>query len=296
MLSDLVQYFTLSKDVETCESELTYFLEMIHRNTHSLEIKNAIEKAVANPSEYLFDVFEYGINDEFYLNDIHLGDALDICFSNNIVTMLLSCLIDPTQFEVYFEDGTMEYHFDSAAIEENIEKVTLEKYNPYHLDRKINSFVNEWIIDQIKDFEDKDGYIDSYCLEYESIIFSSITFKNKSAGRKIRKAYTSNTLVRNMFHELGYYMYNGEFIMLMEYNIEGIGYNGYFEMEEVYTGIMELREHIFHDQSINEETWMFKRRMKILEKELTDYETQHIPKFFQEIINKHVCSEQEVIL
>lgn len=295
MLSDLVQYFTLSEDVEIFESEFTHFLKMAHMYTHSLEIKNAIEKAIAGPIEPLIDVFEYDFNEEFYQTDIHLGDALDICFSNNVVTIILSFLMDTSEFEIYFDDNPMEYCFDSTAITTK-EEVTLNDYNPYHMDRKINSFINKWIINQIKDYQYDDGHIDSYSLECERIIFSSITFKNKSLRRKIRKAYVSKLAVRNMFRELGYFMYNGEFIMLMEYNIEDTGYSGGFDMEVVYEGIAELRKHIFHDQSFNEETWMFKRRMKILEKELNDYERQQIPRFFHEIINRHSCSKQEVIL
>lgn len=294
MLSDLVQYFTVSKDAEIFENEFTYFLKMVHKNTHSLEIKNAVEKAIAGPVTNLIDVFEYNFNEECYQTDIHLGDALELNFDNNIVTILLSFLMDTSEFEIYYEDTAMEYHFDSSAVTTKKE-ITIDDYNPYNLNRKINSFINEWTINQIKDCE-YDGHIDSYYLECERTIFSTIEFKNKSAGRKIRKAYASNSNVRDMFLELGYFMHNGKFIMLMEYNIESVGYDGCFDMEVIYKGLNELRKHFFHDQSFNEETYMYRRRIKILEKELNKYQYQNYPNFFRKIINTHICSEQEVIL
>lgn len=293
MLSDLVQYFTKT-DEDYEEFELVEFLRFIHENTCDEEIKDKIELSVHNPDNFI-DLFEYGFNEENYMNDIHLGDALDMNYENVLLTMILSTVLDTEQFIVRHEDIEMSFLIDENCIEENYK---ISNFAQYDADRKINFYINDFILSNIKDYEiyDKPGYVDEYCAETKHFIISYIKFMNKSLARKIRKAYTTSREVRCMFNNLNYYMVNGEFVFLEQYNIECVSYDGYHDMENVYLGIDELRR-IIGITNKNEEKISFKRAMKIMNDEFYEYcNAGSNERFFEGILKLHAIPENEVIL
>lgn len=275
MLSDLVQYFTQTDD----------------------EIKNQIEVAVHNGPEGFVDIYEYGFHEDNYLNDMHLGDALDMSYDNVLVTMLLSCVMHTMHFDVMCEDYDFAIALDDGS-HIDVEHYRIDNYKPYHSNRKIDKYLNNFIVGCLRDFEDPNhpGYIDGYDAETERMIVSYIRLKNKSYARKLRKSYAKNPRVRQMFNELKYYMINGEFVFAENYNIECVGYDGYFDMGIVYDGVEALIE-IFGITDTNHESMSFKRSLA----NMNDYlyysrEDDYNRYLFSRILECHAAPGGEVIL
>ena len=300
MLSDLVQYFTLTANRNDLyeDVDLTRFLRFVHQYTVDDEIKNAIEVAVHNSADEFVDIYEYGFYEENYLNDIHLGDVLNLNYDNNLVTMLLSCVMHTMNFYVYHED------FDIAIALDDGKHIDSDFYNigdfkPYSKSRKIDKYINDFILGRFRDYEDSAnvGYIDGYTAETERMIVSHIELANKSFARKIRKAYARDSHVREMFNELKYYMVNGEFVFVENYNIEGVGYDGYFDMDTIYMGLKTLHD-IFEIEETNNESISFKKSLAFLNRYFYDYSRSYGYKgsFFTEISKCHAAPEGEVIL
>lgn len=301
MLSDLVQYFTQTDDDYDFDAmednDLTCFLRFIHDFTVDDEIKNQIEVAVHNGPEGFVDIYEYGFHEDNYLNDMHLGDALDMSYDNVLVTMLLSCVMHTMHFDVKCEDFDFAIALDDGS-HIDVEHYRIDNYKPYNSNRKIDEYLNDFIIDCLKDFEDPNhsGYIDGYDAETERVIVSYVRLKNKSYARKLRKAYAKNLRVRLMFNELKYYMVNGEFVFAENYNIEAVAYNGFFDMDTVYDGMKALIE-IFGIKDTNQESLSFKRALA----NMNDYlyysrEDDYNSYLFSKILECHAAPGGEVIL
>lgn len=301
MLSDLVQYFTQTDDDYDFDAmednDLTCFLRFIHDFTVDDEIKNQIEVAVHNGPEGFVDIYEYGFHEDNYLNDMHLGDALDMSYDNVLVTMLLSCVMHTMHFDVKCEDFDFAIALDDGS-HIDVEHYRIDNYKPYNSNRKIDEYLNDFIIDCLKDFEDPNhsGYIDGYDAETERVIVSYVRLKNKSYARKLRKAYAKNLRVRLMFNELKYYMVNGEFVFAENYNIEAVAYNGFFDMDTVYDGMKALIE-IFGIKDTNQESLSFKRALA----NMNDYlyysrEDDYSSYLFSKILECHAAPGGEVIL
>ncbi|UTY39407.1 hypothetical protein NMU03_00815 [Allocoprobacillus halotolerans] len=301
MLSDLVQYFTQTDDDYDFDAmednDLTCFLRFIYDFTVDDEIKNQIEVAVHNGPEGFVDIYEYGFHEDNYLNDMHLGDALDMSYDNVLVTMLLSCVMHTMHFDVKCEDFDFAIALDDGS-HIDVEHYRIDNYKPYNSNRKIDKYLNDFIIDCLKDFEDPNhsGYIDGYDAETERVNVSYVRLKNKSYARKLRKAYAKNLRVRLMFNELKYYMVNGEFVFAENYNIEAVAYNGFFDMDTVYDGMKALIE-IFGIKDTNQESLSFKRALA----NMNDYlyysrEDDYNSYLFSKILECHAAPGGEVIL
>lgn len=302
MLSNLVQYFTQTDDDYDFDAmeddELTCFLRFIHYFTVDDEIKNQIEVAVHQDPGVFIDIYEYGFHEENYLNDMHLGDALDLNYDNVLVTMLLSCIMHTMHFDVMCEDFDFAIALDDGS-HIDVEHYRIGNYKPYDSNRKIDKYLNDFIIGCLRDFEDPNhpGYIDGYDAETERMIVSYIRLKNKSYARKLRKAYAENSRVRQMFNELKYYMVNGEFVFAENYNIEAVGYNGFFDMDTVYDGVKALIE-IFGITDTNHESMSFKRSLANMNEHFYCYshENDYNSYFFSRILECHTTPDGEVIL
>lgn len=301
MLSDLVQYFTQTDDDYDFDAmednDLTCFLRFIHDFTVDDEIKNQIEVAVHNGPEGFVDIYEYGFHEDNYLNDMHLGDALDMSYDNVLVTMLLSCVMHTMHFDVKCEDFDFAIALDDGS-HIDVEHYRIDNYKPYNSNRKIDKYLNDFIIDCLKDFENPNhsGYIDGYDAETERVIVSYVRLKNKSYARKLRKAYAKNLRVRLMFNELKYYMVNGEFVFAENYNIEAVAYNGFFDMDTVYDGMKALIK-IFGIKDTNQESLSFKRALA----NMNDYlyysrDDDYNSYLFSRILECHAAPGGEVIL
>ncbi len=298
MLSDLVQYFTVSEDLFIEDYDLVEFIRFIHKHTQDDRIKNCIETAVNKNIEYFIDVFEYGFNEENYLNDMHLGDALNMQFDNNFVTMLLSTLMHTIHFHVMYEDIGIDILLDDGNHCDEYE-YKISSYKNYEINRRIDHYINSFILSNIEDYEsiDHPGAIDGYTAETERFIISHIKFHDKSLARKIRKAYAKDEQVRMMFNELNYYMINGEFIFLQEYSIECVGYNGCFDMDIVYDGINSLMNDHLKVKNINNESRSFKIALRNFNKELHEYCSDGYDNiFFIKLTKCHVPPKKEIIL
>lgn len=305
MLSDLTQYFTAKdEDMDNYEDyDFVEYIKFVHRYTHDEDIRNHFEESVIfNDIGYFIDIFEYGFNESMFMNDNHLGDAFSLSYSNNLLTTLLSTVMHTSAFEVVFEDVGIDmlcYDDMNIGLEYNI-----NNFGQFSFHRKIDKSINKFIRKTIEDdFCDSDGCIDEYNAETYRFIASHIQFKNKSIGRKMRKAYSQDERVRNMFHELNYYMMNGELIFIEMYNIESVGYGSFFDMDEIYNGLFTLRHHWFHDDFINDRSRSFDTHIKKLNHELykhneynsVSYSANYNRLMFS-IMNAHKCDRKEVIL
>ena len=300
MLSDLVQYFTqIDANYDAMEDmDLTYFLRFVHKFTVDDEIKNQIEVAIHSDIEQFLDVYQYGFCEENYLNDMHLADALNMRYDNVLVTMILSCVMHTMHFDVICEDYDFAIALDDGS-HIDTERYRIDNYKPYNYNRKIDKYLNNFVYGCLRDFEDPDhpGHIDGYDAEMERILVSYIKLENKSYARKLRKSYAKNPRVRQMFNELKYYMINGEFVFAENYNIEAVGYNGFFDMDTVYDGIKALIE-IFGITDTNHESMSFKRSLANMNEHFYCYshENDYNSYLFSRIMECHAAPDSEVIL
>lgn len=297
MLSDLVQYFTMSNnEYEDCEYDLIAFIRFIHENTCDDEILSSVEKALTKDFDWFIDLFEYGFNEELYMNDIHLGDLLDEVYANALVTLLLSTVTSAFSFKVYHEDMAIDMLLDNGRMYRDGYKIS--DFTPYDYNRRIDHFINNFIIKNMEDYVSEDDIIDDYSAEMEHFIVSYIKFRNKSVGRKIRKAYAKDDRVRRMFNELNYFMVNGEFVFLAQYNVEMAGYNGFFDMDKIYLGLRSLRKDWFKNAVKNQRSLSFNRNIEMLKQSMDDYCNAggNHRNFFEDIFRVHACSSREVIL
>ena len=300
MLSDLVQYFTqIDANYDAMEDmDLTYFLRFVHKFTVDDEIKNQIEVAIHSDIEQFLDVYQYGFCEENYLNDMHLADALNMRYDNVLVTMILSCVMHTMHFDVICEDYDFAIALDDGS-HIDTERYRIDNYKPYNYNRKIDKYLNNFVYGCLRDFEDPDhpGHIDGYDAEMERILVSYIKLENKSYARKLRRAYVQNPCVRDMFNELKFNMVNGEFILIQNYNIECVGYDGYFDMGIVYDGVEALIE-IFGITDTNHESLSFKRALANMNDYFYDQcnSPDYNNHFFIKIMKCHAAPDGEVIL
>lgn len=298
MLSDLVQYFTRSNyEYDDCDYDLIAFLKFIHEYTCDDEILSSVEKSLTKDFDWFIDLFEYGFNEELYMNDIHLGDLLDEAYDNALVTLLLSTVTSAFSFKVYHEDMAIDMLLDNGQSMYR-DNYRIRDFTPYDSNRKIDYFINNFIIKNMEDYVSDDDIIDDYSAEMEHFVVSYIKFKNKSVGRKIRKAYVKDDRVRYMFNELNYYMVNGELIFLAQYNAEMAGYNGFFDMDKIYFGLNAVRKDWFMNTSKNKMSLSLYRNIETLKQSMDDYCNAggNHRNFFEDIFRVHACSRREVIL
>lgn len=299
MLSDLIQYFTKTDDSSIDNQDmwdLTEYLEYVRDYTRNEDIKKAIENEVINHKDSFYEIFEYGFDENMYLNDMHLGDAIDTVYENTLVTTLLSTVIPTSSFDVRFED--IEIGWMLSCNNDEKDRYSLKEYNAYKIERKVDKIINNFILGELKDFADGDGYIDDYSAETMRVIVSHIKFLNKSQARKIRKAYAKDNDVRALFNELNFHMYNGELLIIEMYCIEEMGYNGFFDMSTVYCGLDSLRYKHFKTDFKNGDNEKFTKHLSKLNRvfESIGYQPDYHSSLFRKILKEHTCSKQEVIL
>lgn len=297
MLTDLVQYFTKPEATEVEETEISYFLRFVYEHTHDNEIRNAIENSFnrENLTNY-YEMYDDGFFEEYYLNDWHLADTLNISCDNALLTLLFSTVMPANAIQIHFDGGIpFEAFFDDATAHD---KVKLDEFKPYKQNRKIDACVNNCLMSILTDIasvEGDVGCIDSYELETTDANIAWIEFKNKSVARKIRKAYVVDGEVRSAFEQLGFVMINGVFICIQCFNIEEVSYNGYFDIDEVYDGFYALFRYVGENK--NEVGRYFEQSIKRLNRTLEGYSQRgEFYSFFTEILKKHSVIDREVIL
>lgn len=248
MLSDLAQYFTKTDTSVFGYSEdydLVNFLMYVYKNTLNDSFKNGIAQDVIYKPDGFYEAFEVFSSDVFDGN-MHLEDALEHVKSkdNIFLDLIFSTVFNNSQATISYED----YEFSAMLtfhpkIEDSYE---IESYTGCHLNRKIDNYVDKFIIDEMEGWSDGNGCIEENTADMTRAIIGYIHFKDKSFARKVRKAYMRNRQVRNAFGELNMYMQNGCFIILLIYNIEDWSYCGanYIDVEGMIDGFTELRKEL----------------------------------------------------
>lgn len=92
-------------------------------------------------------------------------------------------------------------------------------------------------------------------------------------------------------------MINGELVFAENYNIEAVGYNGFFDMDTVYDGVKALIE-IFGITDTNHESLSFKRALANMNEHFYCYsrENDYNSYLFSRIMECHTAPNGEVIL
>lgn len=293
MLSDLVQFFTNKEQISVDkEMDLTRMLQFFYTHTNIEEIKKGIEANVIFNPEVFYELNEVWF-DDMYMNDIHLGDCLELAYDNNLVQMVFSTFMQERDFDIEYDDIDVYQLFEGEIDEDK----SIDQFMGFELQHKIDKFTNNWIEQELSHYIGPEDTIDDYFLEMSRVIFMHITFRNKSLARKLRKVYSQNVYMREMFENLNIFMMNGEFITLMMYNAETGLYGDYIDIEKVYTGVEEIRESLGISNE-NEIGHRLKSAFLTL-----NYELQHDEGycgnhyvFFNRIMKEHHAPKGEVIL
>lgn len=294
MLSDLTQYFTNKKNLPVADNEvgLPDILRFFYEYTSIDEIKNNIERNVIFDPEPFHELNDVWF-DDMYMSDYHLGDCLEIAYENNLLQMVFSTFFEEHDFSIEYIDSDIYILFD----DERGNDIKMENFLGLNLSRKIEKFVNTWLKDEIEKYFSIDGKIDDYTGEIARVVFMNVTFENKSIARKMRKAYSNNDFVRDMFDNLNIWMKNGEFITLFIYNAEAGPCGDYIDFETIITGIEEVRE-ILGVTNKNTVGHSFDIALRNLNIELGRdmYEKDNYYVFFNSILRNHFAPKGEVIL
>ncbi len=295
MLSDLVQYFTNKENMFPVyrETDLVRILRFFYKYTNIEEIKQGIEANVVFNPEIFFELNEVWF-DDMYMNDMHLGDCLGLNYENNFVELVISTFMSNMHFNIDFCDTDLHSLFEC----EYGANATLDQFMGFRATQKVENYVNNWIKKEIELYISTEDTLDCYSLEVERVIFMHIDFENKSLARKIRKAYSKNSVVRDMFTDMNIFMMNGEFIVLIMYNAESGMCGDYIDLEKIYTGIIEMRD-ILGVTNKNEIGHSLGNGFKTLDYELYREENDNMNNhyiFFNRIMKEHFPPKSEVIL
>lgn len=295
MLSDLVQYFTNKENMFPVyrETDLVRILRFFYKYTNIEEIKQGIEANVVFNPEIFFELNEVWF-DDMYMNDMHLGDCLGLNYENNFVELVISTFMSNMHFNIDFCDTDLHSLFEC----EYGANATLDQFMGFRATQKVENYVNNWIKKEIELYISTEDTLDCYSLEVERVIFMHIDFENKSLARKIRKAYSKNSVVRDMFTDMNIFMMNGEFIVLIMYNAESGMCGDYIDLEKIYTGIIEMRD-ILGVTNKNEIGHSLGNEFKTLDYELYREENDNMNNhyiFFNRIMKEHFPPKSEVIL
>lgn len=242
MLSDLAQYFTKTETTVFGYSEdydLVNYLMYVYKNTLNDSFKNGIAQDIIYKPDGFYEAFETFSSCVFDGN-AHLEDALEhvTARDNMFLDLIFSTVFCDSQATLSYED----YEF-SAMLNFHPE---IESYSGCHLNRKIDKYVDKFIIKEMEGWSDGNGCIEENSADMTRVIIGYIHFSDKSFARKLRKAYARNSLVRKAFGELNMYMENGCFIILLIYNIEDWSYCGadYIDINGMIDGFTELRKEL----------------------------------------------------
>lgn len=295
MLSDLVQYFTNKENMFPVyrETDLVRILRFFYKYTNIEEIKQGIEANVVFNPEIFFELNEVWF-DDMYMNDMHLGDCLELNYENNFVEMVFSAFMSDMNFDIDFCNTDLCSLFRC----EYGEDATMDQFMGFETTRKIENYINGFIKKEIESYISSEETLDYYFLEMERVILMRIYLENKSLARKIRKAYSKNSVVRDMFTDMNIFMMNGEFIALIMYNAESDVYGDYIDLEKIYTGIIEMRD-ILGVVNKNEIGHSLDNGFKTLDYELYREESDNMNNhyiFFNRIMKEHFAPKSEVIL
>lgn len=284
LLSNLKQYFTpckynynLDNFLESESIVIELFAEILPIIKDN-NIRYELQKSVCDNADTLGDLLDFGC-DLIVVNEhwLDIFNTLTGNVNNALLAMVLLTFLDFNDFRFIGDTYNLKEFRNSTKID-----VMLKN-------KKLNQFANKW-------FNDEWGLalneeIDEYCDIY--LYADMIIFKNKSVGRKIRKLYNSNKLIRNMFEELGYFMVKGDLILVAwidreSYNSTYCQYNQY----EILLGMNELRKAF----NVNNPEYCTNNFLRSLYKiEHYDEVSSSIDNLLYEICKAHV-SKKEVIL
>ncbi|WP_288060052.1 hypothetical protein [Thomasclavelia cocleata] len=283
MLSDLKQYFTPNKYSYNLDNFLeseSIVIELIAEILPIIKDNNMryeLQKSVCDNADTLGELLDFGC-DLIVVNEhwLDIFNTLPGNVNNALLAIVLLTFLDFNDFSFIGDTYNLKEFKNSKKID-----VMLKN-------KKLNQFANKWFNDE---WSLELNEIDEYCNIY--LYADMIIFKNKSAGRKIRKLYNSNKLIRNMFEELGYLMVKGDLIFVAWvdrecYNSNHCQYNQY----EILLGMNELRK-VFN---VNNPEYCTNNFLRSLYKiEHYDEVSSSIDNLLYEICKAHV-SKKEVIL
>lgn len=242
LLSDLRRFFT--------KKELADIIDLQLSDIPFISLMASVVPIIKDDIYYLrmcedlqqtdnFDM-EFLANVDITLVTNHWGDILG-CLShkdrgNSLTRMLLLTFCDPNDF-TFLNCWINGYDYKHEGIDLTVGE------------RHVDGYIKEWFCEEMgpcrKDSEDDEAPGDLYDDENTEMASEVLLFKNKSLGRKIRKLYAKNPIVRSLFQELGYNLVNGQFVTVYWLNLECYDpYYGEYTVIDLIEGVEEMRKEL----------------------------------------------------
>lgn len=247
MLSDLKQFFSnFNEEYETPPIEKFHNSDNIAVSFLSHIVPLMIDDdIIADLITNIRDCSDE-IEEDFYMLDTitiidHWCDVLNtLCDRNTlnvVIKMVLLTIFDNEEF--YFTNTTdsLFNYFDRDN-----ERFLIRSGNQ-RMDKLATHWINDdsshyFELNQIAECDD-----DLYQENYTRFILDCIHIKNKSKARKLRKAYSKNADIADLFDMLGYSMYHGQFVFLGWIDTQDYDPFYYsFSMNKMLIGIKELQK------------------------------------------------------
>ena len=116
-------------------------------------------------------------------------------------------------------------------------------------ERHVDGYIKSWFYKELglcnSDHNPSDDCDFEYGNEHIEMGAEVLIIKNKSVGRKLRKYYSSNEIIRKFFNELGYFMVNGQFVTVYWINLEYYDpLDGEYEISTLVDGVGEIRREL----------------------------------------------------
>lgn len=238
LLKDLRQYFT-EKHFNYKNSDITLIEAIIG---YQAEADNEIDII----EEYADSLGEIFINCEQDLELLNVHIFSDL-FNSNVYQYIFQSFIELDDFTLTEVDGVLGYMYDG----ENEEFINITRALPLQIRKSVDRFYKE-AQNECYYFNDGEAKFDYYCAETIGFRLYHLKINNKSLARQLRKNYKANGYFYALCNQLGFYMENGQFL-LMEYTyLEASGfYNQYTELGIIANTIKNLNDELQTNRIFN---------------------------------------------
>ena len=236
--NDLRQYFT-KKQYNYKNNDLTLIEAIIGYQLESDDCIDTFEEYADSLGEIFIDYEQ-----DLELLNLHVFNDL---FNSNIYQYIFQSFIKSDDFVLTEVDGVLGYMYD----EENEEFINISNNMPLQVRKHINRFYKE-AQNECYYVDGEERKLDSYCAETIGFRLYHLKIYNKSLARRLRKNYKANGSFYALCNQLGFYMENGQFL-LMEYSyLEASGfYDQYIDSSIIANAIEDLNKELQTNRVFN---------------------------------------------
>lgn len=246
MLTGLLKYFT-NDPLEVEQNDVIDFLKIICQHIYSKKDYTVFCDILAGLDEdhfleikdYLFlnlEMPNYHLDDVFYV----YKETLNL-YTHHLATLIFSTIMDTDDFDAAYLSFNLYDYYQETKLK------TVLAINRY-VDDEFNIALER----AFEDTQSDSGKYDEYFLE--NMVFSAgvLRFKNKGIGRRLKKLYRKNILIRGLFDVLGFEFKNGHFYFWNYMFIDGFDPSCYEQyVNDVYSGFYELKKQFNNNNKVN---------------------------------------------